>query len=88
MESRRYPYCRIRYTKGDDFKRAERQRTVIAKIVEKAKEKAQSGDLATINKIITDMFPQVATNLKVDDVLSMTTDLLSYQYCGQQRLPV
>ena len=29
-------YCRIRYTKGDDFKRAERQRTVVAKIVEKA----------------------------------------------------
>ena len=80
-------YCRIRYTKGDDFKRAERQRTVIAKIVEKAKEKAQSGDLATINKIITDMFPQVATNLKVDDVLSMTTDLLSYNIVDSSGFP-
>ena len=80
-------YCRIRYTKGDDFKRAERQRTVIAKIVEKAKEKAQSGDLATINKIITDMFPQVATNLKVDDVLSMTKDLLSYNIVDSSGFP-
>lgn len=28
-------FCRIRYTKGDDFKRTERQRFVIEKIVEK-----------------------------------------------------
>jgi anionic cell wall polymer biosynthesis LytR-Cps2A-Psr (LCP) family protein len=30
-------YARIRYTKGGDFKRAERQRIVINKIFEKAK---------------------------------------------------
>ncbi len=29
-------YCRIRYTKGDDFKRAERQRTVLTQVAEKA----------------------------------------------------
>ena len=31
-------YCRIRYTAGDDFKRAERQRTVLALTMQKAKE--------------------------------------------------
>ena len=31
-------YCRIRYTEGDDFKRAERQRTVLALTMQKAKE--------------------------------------------------
>lgn len=30
-------YCRIRYTEGSDFKRTERQRTVLQKILEKAK---------------------------------------------------
>ena len=32
-------YCRIRYTKGDDFKRAERQRNVLKAIMDKSKEK-------------------------------------------------
>ena len=31
-------YCRIRYTAGDDFKRAERQRTVLALALQKARE--------------------------------------------------
>ena len=30
-------YCRIRYTEGDDFKRAQRQRTVLSLTMEKAK---------------------------------------------------
>ena len=31
-------YCRIRYTAGDDFRRAERQRTVLSLTMEKARE--------------------------------------------------
>ena len=31
-------YCRIRYTEGDDFKRAQRQRTVLSLTLQKAKE--------------------------------------------------
>ena len=76
-------YCRIRYTKGDDFKRAERQRTVVAKIVEKAK----TADVATLNKIIDEMFPQVATNLKAADVTSMAADVLSYNIVGSDGFP-
>ena len=44
-------FCRIRYTKGDDFKRTERQRFVIEKIVEKL----QAANLATINKIADEL---------------------------------
>lgn len=40
-------YCRIRQTKGDDYKRTERQRLVISKIVEKAKK----ADLLTLNSL-------------------------------------
>lgn len=67
-------YARIRYTKGGDFKRAERQRIVITKIFEKTK----SSDLATINTIIDEMFPQVYTNLSTGEILSLATDILSY----------
>lgn len=76
-------YCRIRYTKGDDFKRTERQRNVIEKIVEKAK----AADVATLDKIINDIFPQVATNMKVADILSMASNLLSYNIVGSDGFP-
>ena len=47
-------YARIRYTAGDDFKRAERQRTVLQKVVEKL----QQASPAQLNKIIDKVFPQ------------------------------
>lgn len=76
-------YCRIRYTKGDDFKRTERQRDVIEKIVDKAK----TADIATLNKIVDEMFPQVATNLKATDVTSMVADILSYSIVESTGFP-
>lgn len=76
-------YCRIRYTKGDDFKRTERQRLVIEKIVEKAK----TADVATLNKIVDDVFPQVATNMKVSDVTAMAADVLAYNIAGSEGFP-
>ena len=41
-------YCRIRYTAGDDFKRAERQRTVLLACFEKAK----TASVSTLNSIL------------------------------------
>jgi LCP family protein required for cell wall assembly len=67
-------YARIRYTKGGDFKRAERQRIVIQKIFDKAK----SSDISTINSIIDEMFPQVYTNLSTTQILSLAKDVFSY----------
>ena len=55
-------YARIRYTAGDDFKRAERQRDVLTKIVGKL----QGASLAQINKIIDKVFPEVSTNFSGD----------------------
>ena len=48
-------YCRIRQTKGDDYKRTERQRLVISKIVEKAKK----ADLLTLNYLIDKVITSV-----------------------------
>ena len=68
-------YCRIRYTAGSDFKRTERQRTVISKIVEKAK----GAGLGTINKIIDDVFPLVATNIPKTTMIGMAAGMMSYE---------
>ena len=68
-------YARIRYTAGDDYKRTERQRLVISKIMEKAKK----ADLATLNKIIDDVFPQVSTSISLKQILELAGDTFSYE---------
>ncbi|MCR5486477.1 MAG: LCP family protein [Lachnospiraceae bacterium] len=56
-------YCRIRYTKGDDFRRTERQRTVLKEIAKKAK----TAGLPTLNKIIDDVLPEVKTSMTASE---------------------
>ena len=68
-------YCRIRYTQGDDYKRSERQRTVLEQIAKKA----QSANLKTINKIINDVFDEVSTNFTLAEMLSYAKDFMSYK---------
>ncbi|NLK28761.1 MAG: LCP family protein [Clostridiales bacterium] len=76
-------YARIRYTAGGDFKRTERQRIVINKIFEKVK----SSDLATINDLIDEMFPQIYTNLNSLDILNLAKDVFSYNIVDQTGFP-
>lgn len=68
-------YARIRKTAGGDFRRTERQRIVIEKIVEKA----QQSNLATINKIIDTVFPKVATSLSMTEILSYAKNFAKYK---------
>lgn len=68
-------YARIRYTAGDDFKRAERQREVLTKIVEKA----QNASLSQINKIIDKVFPEVSTNFTLTEMLTYAKDAFDYK---------
>lgn len=67
-------YCRIRYTQGDDFKRTERQREVLQTIVDKAKTLSPT----KLDEIIKTVFPMCATNMTVDQLLSIAADGLSY----------
>ncbi len=60
-------YCRIRYTTGWDYKRTERMRTVLEKVVEKAK-KMSVGEL---NKLADTMLPKIRTNIKPNEILSL-----------------
>jgi len=76
-------YARIRYTAGGDFKRAERQRIVLERVLEKAKKT----DIKTLTKIVNEIFPQVYTNLNSLDILSLSKDLLSYDITSESGFP-
>lgn len=67
-------YCRIRYTKGDDFKRTERQREVIQAILTKAK----SANIMTLNKAANTIFEEISTSLTLPEILDLLKDVNSY----------
>lgn len=76
-------YARIRYTVGQDFRRAARQREVIYKIVEKVK----TASIGKLNKIVDKVFPMVYTSLSKSDILSMGMSMLSYEIEDQAGFP-
>ena len=68
-------FCRIRATAGSDFRRTERQQMVLKLIAEKAKKSS----LGTINSIIDEVFPLIATNIPKTEMLSMAASMMSYE---------
>lgn len=76
-------YCRIRYTKGDDFRRAERQRDVLTAMMEKAK-KAQ---MSTLTEIVNAVLPQVETSLGVNEILSVLGSVAGYDVVTSEGFP-
>lgn len=79
-------YCRIRYTAGDDFKRAERQREVIQAMSDKAKEVAKTNP-AKLNEIANTVFPQTATSLQLSEILELLSDIASYNIVDTAGFP-
>lgn len=76
-------YARLRDTAGDDFKRTERQRLVVSKIVEKAKQ----SKLTTINDIIDDVFPLISTSLTNTEILGLAANVMDYELVDTQGYP-
>lgn len=76
-------YARIRKTFGNDFRRAARQREVIYKIVEKAK----NSSIATLNTVLDKIFPMIYTSLTEKEILSMGMNMLSYDIEDQTGFP-
>ena len=60
-------YSRIRYTAGDDFRRAERQRTVLSKTMDKAKKASP----ATLVKVADNVMGDVATSLSSSELIGL-----------------
>lgn len=76
-------YCRIRYTKGDDFKRAERQRNVLTAMMDKAK-LASVGELT---EMVNAVLPQVQTSLNVDEIVSVLGSVAGYDVVNSDGFP-
>lgn len=67
-------YCRVRYMKGSDYGRAQRQREVLVQLMEKAK----GADLGSLNKLADDVLSHMSTNLELSDILSLAAEAKSY----------
>lgn len=68
-------YSRIRYTSGGDYKRTERMRDVVEAMFKKAKTKT----IGELNSLADEILPQVKTNIKVNEMISLTPTLLTYE---------
>lgn len=68
-------YTRIRYTQGDDFKRAERQRIVLEKVIQKIK---KAGPIKW-NRILDTVMPKISTNMTTGDIVKLGLNMFRYQ---------
>jgi len=76
-------YCRIRYTSGNDFTRAARQREVIQAILDKA----QTADVSTLIDIANSVFDEMATSLELSKIIDLVSDVSSYSIVGDDGFP-
>lgn len=65
-------YCRIRYTAGDDFRRTERQRTVLMQTLAKAKSSSPK-QIAQITELMSD---EVSTSLSKAKMLELMAQMI------------
>lgn len=76
-------YCRVRYTKGDDFRRAERQRTVLMACIEKAK----GMDYSTLEKVADKTFEETYTSFDLDEILALLKNIANYNVVDSNGFP-
>lgn len=76
-------YCRIRYTAGDDFKRAERQREVLSAVADQAKK----ASLPTLTETANSVFEEVYTSLDLSEIVDMLGDVGSYRITETDGFP-
>ena len=70
-------YCRIRYTAGNDFKRAARQREVIQAIE----------DYDTLSKVFNSAIDDVYTSLDSKDILDLLANITKYRIVDEGGFP-
>lgn len=76
-------YGRIRKGVGDDFKRTERMRTVIKKLLTKVKKQS----FLKIDNLIDATMPQIRTNLSNSDILTFGYKLKDFNIKGSKGFP-
>lgn len=76
-------YCRIRYTAGNDFKRAARQREVIKAIEEQAKK----ANLVTLTKVFNSVIDDIYTSLDSEVILDLLGKIADYRIVEEGGFP-
>ena len=76
-------YCRVRYTAGGDFERAQRQREVLSKMAEKLK----TASVSQLLNLIDEVFPSISTSFTLADILEMAPQMQSYQLVDTRGYP-
>ncbi len=76
-------YCRIRYTAGDDFKRAERQREVLQAVADQAKK----ASLPQLTSTADAVFSEVYTSLDLSEILDMLGNVGTYYISDNAGFP-
>ncbi len=76
-------YMRIRYTEGGDYKRTQRQREIISKVIKKAKK----SNLITLNSLMNSMLPKISTSLTNKDMVTLLMQVFSYEVADSTGFP-
>lgn len=76
-------YCRIRYTAGDDFKRAERQREVLLAVADQAKK----ASLPQLTSTADAVFDEVYTSLDLAEIVDMLGNVGTYYISDHAGFP-
>ena len=76
-------YCRIRYTAGDDFKRAERQREVLSAVADQAKK----ASLPALTETANSVFDEVYTSLDLSEIVEMLGNVGNYYIADNAGFP-
>ena len=76
-------YCRVRYTAGGDYMRAQRQRTVLTQLINKAK----SASLTQLNDLIGAVFPKISTSLSMKQLVGLASAIQDYELADSTGFP-
>lgn len=76
-------YCRIRYTSGGDFGRAERQRTVLQAMVNEL----SGASVSELNKLVNAVFDDIGTNMKLNQIIGMAAYMKNYELTETRGFP-
>lgn len=77
-------YCRIRYTKGDDFKRAERQREIIKAMEEQAK----TMSVVELTELLPKVLKYVYTGIDEADMVELVKNINKYTIVDEGGFPI
>ena len=76
-------YSRIRHAAGGDYKRSERQREMLFKIFEKAKDLPNSQRIA----LVDEMLDEINTSYRQDDIVELLYHLSKYEIVAMDAFP-